>query len=382
MLNFQTMTSRHLTTISSLLCCLLFSLSPTLAGAPETRPLTVRVAGDFPMVGNMTVKVFQSLELFRAGRPLAETNLPVDADRLAITFPDIPDGNYLLSVSHDANLDGKMNANAFGVPTESSAFYTPVPRPGRIRPAEAFFDLGAENRELDVTLFTPPASPRAWGAGAIVLLSSNPYRGGDFVVRAFPSLSFVGERLFLVGPRGGLNLYRSPWLNVNLNAEFKFAGDAFEDQPFLAGMEKRRDTVMSGFDASLRALGPWRVELSAQTDVLDRHNGQQVDLSFSRNWRGRQWSIAPGAGVVWRSSSYNDYYFGVRENEATADRPAYDPGDSIELLARVFGRYEFNDRWSLLASLRLEFLSEDVQDSPIVDKEQVIASFIGFNYAF
>lgn len=334
------------------------------------------------MVGNVTVKVFQSLELFRAGQPLAATNLPVDAAMLSLTFPDIPDGNYLISISHDANADGKMNANAFGVPTESSAFYLPVQRPGRVRPSEAFFDLGPDQRELDVTLYTPPASPRAWGAGAIVLIGSNPYRGGDVVTRVFPSLSFVGERFFLVGPRGGLNLYRSPWLNVNLNAEFKFAGDAFEDEAFLSGMEKRRDTVMAGFDASLRALGPWRVELSAQTDVLDRHNGQQVDLSVSRNWRGRKWSVAPGAGLVWRSANYNDYYFGVRESEATADRSAYDPGSSIELLARVFGRYEFNERWSLLGSLRMEFLSEEVQDSPIVDKRQVTSSFIGFNYAF
>lgn len=331
------------------------------------------------MIGTFEVKVFQSLELFYAGQPLAVTNVP--ASVCEVVFDDLPDGVYLISVTHDANGDGRMNANAFGVPTESSAFYTPGPGAGPVRVRDAFFDLGATNRTLDVRLDRPPADPRAWGVGVLVLLSSNPYRGGDTVVRMFPSLTFVGERLFIVGPRAGYNLFRNRWLNLNLVADAKFAGEAFEDEKFLAGMENRRDTVMAGLDGSLRA-GPWRLETSAFTDVLDRHNGQEVNLALARNWRGTRWALTPGAGLVWRSSTYNDYYYGVRANEATAERPAYDPGGSVEFFARLFGRVELSGAWSLLGSVRVEYLSDDVYDSPIVDRRYVTSAFIGLNYAF
>ena len=379
MITFSTMATQS-RKLGTTLVLMLFMLSPIRASDPP--PLTISIDGKVPIIGTFEVKIFQSLELFYRGQPLAITNVTVAAVPARITFPGIPDGTYLVSISHDANADGRLNANAFGVPTESSVFYTPDPSSGPVRPSQAFFDVGSTNRELNVQLGPPPADPRAWGAGVLVILSSNPYRGGDTVVRAFPALTFVGEQFFIVGPRAGYNLYRDRLFNANLVADVKFAGDAFEEEKFLEGMAKRRDTVMAGLDTSLRALGPFRLELSAMTDVLDRHNGQEVNLSLSRNWRRGAWSITPGAGAVWRSASYNNYYFGVRENEVTPERPAYEPGESVEFFARLFGRWEFSESWSLLGSLRLEYLSDDVHQSPIVDKHHITSAFLGINYAF
>lgn len=371
---------RRMTIVSFFLAACGLTASPLQAG--DAPPVELHIDGDFPIIGNMEVKVFQSLELFYRGQPRVVTRQAATTSPMTMIVPGVPDGTYLISIAHDANDDGRINANAFGVPTEPSLFYHPDASDGAIRPSQAFFDLGAENRSLNIQLGPPPADPRAWGAGALMFISSNPYRGGDTVVRVFPALTFVGEHLFIVGPRAGLNFYRDRLLNANLVADVKFAGEAFEEQGFLEGMAKRRDTVMAGLDSSLRALGPFRLELSAMTDVLDRHNGQEVNLSLTRTWRRTSWSVAPGAGVVWRSASFNDYYYGVRDEEATPVRPAYDPGASVEFFARIFGRLELSTSWSLLGSIRLELLSDDVQDSPIVDKSLVTTSFIGVNYAF
>lgn len=352
------------------------------ARASEPAPLNIQIGGDFPIVGTFEVKIFQSLELFYQDQPLVVTQVVVSAQESSISLPAIPDGRYLISISHDANNDRRLNANAFGIPTESSLFYTPTPGAESVRPSQAFFDLGPDNRNLNVQLGPPPADPRAWGAGVMMLLSSNPYRGGDTVVRVLPSLTFVGEHFFIVGPRAGYNLFRNRQFNANLVADVKFIGDAFEEEYFLEGMAKRRDTVMAGLDTSLRLLGPFRLELSAMTDALDRHNGQEATLSLSRNWRRGGWSITPGAGAAWRSADYNNYYVGVRDNEATAERPAYEPDYSVEFFARVMGRIEMSDSWSLLGSVRLEYLSSEVTDSPIIDKDKVTSAFLGLIYAF
>lgn len=214
------------------------------------------------------------------------------------------------------------------------------------------------------------------------MVASNPYRGGDTVVMALPMLTYMGERFFVVSPRAGYNIMRHPRGNINVIADYRLKGEAFEPDGFLAGMDDREDTVMAGLDVNMRTYGRCRLELSAMTDVLDRHNGQDVNLVLSRIIRRNKVSMIPGAGLVWRSSDYNDYYYGVRPSEATDERPAYEPGDSLEWFARLLLRYDFSDKWSLAGAARLEGLSDELRDSPIVDENYLTTTFVGLNYFF
>jgi len=360
---------------------LFIMLSPTFASS--SNDVTIRVTGDYPAIGNMEVRLFRSLEDYFQSRPFQQIVAPALSRGMEITMEEIPPGDYIISILHDVNGDGKMNANAFGVPIESSGFYKPGAAAGTpVNLREAVFNLSGDNRLWEFNLPPPGAESRAWGAGVMAILSSNPYRGGDTVIRVLPLLTFVGEHLYVIGPRVGFNVHKSRFISANLTAEFKFAGDAFEDEKFLDGMENRRDTVMAGFDFTLRGFGRWRLELSALSDVLNRHDGQEVNLSVGRNIRGHGWSITPGIGAVWRSSNYNNYYYGVHGNEATETHPEYMPGAGVDWFGKIIGRYEITDAWSLIGSVKLEYLNDDIQDSPIVDKQQLVSSFLGINYAF
>lgn len=224
--------------------------------------------------------------------------------------------------------------------------------------------------------------PSRLGAGAMVMAASNPYRDGDTVILYLPMLTYLGERFFVVSPRAGFNLARPSWGSINLIADYRFKGEAFEAKGYLAGMEDRKNTVMAGLGAILTPFGPYRVELSAMTDVLDRHNGQEVNLALNRSFRWAKWGLIPGAGLVWRSAGYNDYYYGVSSAEATDDRPAYDPGDSLEWFVRLLLRYPLTEHWSLAGTVRLEELSDELRDSPIIDSEYLTTVFVGLNYSF
>jgi uncharacterized protein (DUF2141 family) len=41
-------------------------------------------------------------------------------------FEDIPPGRYALAVVHDENMNGKLDTNAFGIPTEGYGFSNDV----------------------------------------------------------------------------------------------------------------------------------------------------------------------------------------------------------------------------------------------------------------
>jgi outer membrane protein len=248
-------------------------------------------------------------------------------------------------------------------------------------PFDPYFDIATQ---ISLQDDLPPAStkPRQLGVGAQVLTASNPYRGGDTVVLALPMLTYVGERFFVVSPRAGYAIVRDPRGSINAIVDFRFKGEAFEAEGFLAGMEDRKNTAMAGLDANVRTYGNCRLEISAMTDILDRHNGQEVNTVLSRVFRWEQLSLIPGAGLVWRSADYNDYYYGVRSSEATDVRPVYDPGDSLEWFARLLLRYTLNANWSLAGAVRFEAFSSEVRDSPIVDSDYLTTTIVGVNYLF
>lgn len=224
--------------------------------------------------------------------------------------------------------------------------------------------------------------PPVIGAGVLVMAATNPYVDGDSVVRVLPMITYIGERFFVASPRAGFNLTRQAWGNVNLVADYRFKEDAFEAKGFLEGMDQRKDTVMAGLNANIHVFAPYRLEFSVLTDVSDRHDGQEGSLSLNRPFRFGPCLLIPGVGLSWRSEDYNDYYYGVRAVEATDFRPAFDPGDSVEGYIRLLVKYELSSQWTVAGSARVERLSDEVRDSPIVDESHITTVFIGLNYSF
>lgn len=234
----------------------------------------------------------------------------------------------------------------------------------------------------EIELPPPHRSAQKLGLGAQVLLQSNPYRDGDTVTLVLPSITYVAERFFVVTPRAGVHLLRHQLGGINAIADYRFKGEAFERKGFLEGMDDRKNTVMAGLDGHLRFYNHYRLDLSAMTDILDRHNGEEVNLALSRIYRLEQMTLIPGAGVVWRSADYNNYYYGVGPSEAAENRPAYDPGDSLEWFARLALRYDLTSNWSLAGVVRVEGLSSEVRDSPIIRGDYVTTFIAGVNYFF
>jgi outer membrane protein len=296
-----------------------------------------------------------------------------------LCFPTL--ASEIDGVRLDANGDGLKNSTTIAIPSEPLALDQPDRSTTPDNNQDDCLDM-ATGIPLEVE--SPPPSARAHhlGVGAQVLMSSNPYRGGDTVILALPMLTYVGERFFVVSPRAGFHVMKLPRGRINVIADFRFKGEAFEEKGFLAGMDERKNTAMAGLDAHMRVSARWRLESSAVTDILDRHNGQEMNLVLSRVFRQGNLSLIPGAGLVWRSANYNDYYYGVASSEATDERPAYDPGSSLEWIARILLRYDLSANWSLAVAARLEGLSSELRDSPIVDEDYLTTTIVGLNYFF
>ena len=241
----------------------------------------------------------------------------------------------------------------------------------------------ADGLEPLTAIFNTPGSA---GLGAAVRATASPYRGAGTRYDLVPLYLYEGERLFLHANRAGVKLFATGTDNdsqrFDLFVEQRFEGFPSDRLPAsLTGMSSRD----SGIDLGLayRWHQPWgslRAEL--MRDVGSASRGTEARLGYSYEWRSGPWSLRPDVTVSWRDAKLNDYYYGVRANEAMLGRAAYAPGAGMQSQLGLYGSYDVSQRWRLLAGVSATVLGSSVKNSPIVDKRLLPAVYMGAAYDF
>lgn len=124
-------------------------LAASLASAAD---LTIQVDDVKLATGSVKVAVFNTEGSFLKA-PAQAGGTPATMGSTTIIFKDLPEGEYAFAVYHDANANGKMDKNAFGIPTEDYAFSNNAL--GKMGPpsyASAKFALPAAGASVRVSL--------------------------------------------------------------------------------------------------------------------------------------------------------------------------------------------------------------------------------------
>jgi outer membrane protein len=230
---------------------------------------------------------------------------------------------------------------------------------------------------------SPAADPQAttWALGAAAGIEQSPYRGYGNKTRALPWVMYNGSRFRFVGTTADLKLGALGPVSFDLRA--KYADDGYEgsDAPVLNGMEKRK----GGFWAGAHAM--WRnpyADLSLEwlTDASGNSSGQTVKLLAEHRFKTGRFTFVPYLGANWMSSNYVDYYFGVRQNEVTAQRAAYHGGSTTNLMGGLRTDYSLTQNQSLFLDLRVTHFGSGITDSPLVDRSSAAAVRAGYLYRF
>ena len=98
-------------------------LSSMLPNNQSVGNLTIKVVGIPSTKGNLMVAVYNKEEGFRE-KDKTFRNLIEIAQKgtMEVNINQLPAGNYAVAVYHDANGNGKLDKNVFGVPTEYYGF--------------------------------------------------------------------------------------------------------------------------------------------------------------------------------------------------------------------------------------------------------------------
>jgi outer membrane protein len=221
-----------------------------------------------------------------------------------------------------------------------------------------------------------------FGVGMAVSVSDEPYRGVGTELQPMPILRYRGKRFAAFGPFMSYQL--SPLDRpLALKAVLGPAFDGYDasDSDFLDGMDDRDMTAEGGLELELDT-DVAEVALTWKHDLLSQHDGYSVELSLRKPTPIGRVFVAPSISYVYDSDDRSDYYFGVRPQEATADRPAYELDGTHNWRAGVVASTNLTRKVFAIAGANYTIFDDDISDSPIVSQDGQYRVFLGLGYMF
>jgi outer membrane protein len=194
-----------------------------------------------------------------------------------------------------------------------------------------------------------------------------------------PLLSLEYKGLYARGLETGYSFYHRNGLKLSVITLPRLMGYHSGDSSVLSGMEDRRWSFDAGLRASLDLMFVKGLSVNAKivNDVLSRYDGREGEISLEQAYRSKHAMLRLTGGVKVQSAQLVNYYYGVRSEESSLTRSAYDPGHAVDPFLGVLVTTGISEKWLVLARLGAEFLDNSICNSPIVDKDHILTGMLG-----
>lgn len=226
-----------------------------------------------------------------------------------------------------------------------------------------------------------------WALGVGVISKQQPYTDIDRDNQVFPLLQYENKYVQIFGPQigfklPGLDIGESQRLNFSIVGKYDGSGYEAKDARILRGMDERKGGIWVGAEVE------WKNELADVkaawlTDASSHSKGQKFSLGVEKTWHfGEHMMLTPRVEASWHDKKYIDYYYGVTDSEARADRLAYTGKAGTSAEVGVRGIYMFDQTHSLFMDVSVSSLPKEIKDSPLVDSSTENRILLGYIYRF
>jgi outer membrane protein len=232
-----------------------------------------------------------------------------------------------------------------------------------------------------------PATTGHIGVG--LNLTSNPmiYKALDNNARAGLHLQYRGERFNVTQDALSYRFLNRDNFHIEALVKSESRGFDIEDFTELEGMSNREDSLDFGLRTGFKtAYGV--LSLDATTDISDTHKGHEADLRFGPDFYSESpsanssFGLGLVAGVKWQSDEVVDYYYGVKNSEATASRAAYEGKAAITPYIGIDGKANITKKITLTGSVLYMDQPDEITGSPLVDDGHDVVVNAGLTYWF
>ncbi|OPH39287.1 MltA-interacting protein precursor [Moraxella lacunata] len=221
--------------------------------------------------------------------------------------------------------------------------------------------------------------------GALASFGSHAYATDD-KVGAVPLVLYDNDYFYAEGSELGFYAHKDSenWFRVGAGYESRHFEPDDATTTALKGLNSRKSSANIVL-SYMRITPVGGFEIKAGTDMMDRSGGQTVSLAHRSLFKfaDDKLTVYPKFGVNWYSDDYNQYYFGVSEQESTKTGiDTYTAKSSYSPFVSVSGKYQFTDHIGAFANTKAEWLSSTQKDSPLTDDKVDIGANVGLTYTF
>lgn len=253
---------------------------------------------------------------------------------------------------------------------------------GALMSAPAIFADSAyfENTNATQTGTTPQVRN---SVGLGFAYNQNIYKGVGNRIQAFPLLNLNSDDFFIQGFTAGYNAYQDESVSFAFIVQPMFGGYDASQSDELEGMSDTSYLVNTGVQMQYRLM-PFSMTLSVVHDITGRTEGNSASAKFAATvpLDDQRMVLIPSITFTWLDSEITDYYYGVTHNEATATRPAYDPGTAVNIGYGLTFKYQVAEHWGATLGYLFTQYANDVSDSPIVNRSYSSTLIAGMSYVF
>ncbi|WP_372998930.1 MipA/OmpV family protein [Sulfurimonas sp.] len=233
-----------------------------------------------------------------------------------------------------------------------------------------FSSLQAEEKKQKVTI----------GAGPYI--QTQPYKNVDDIVIPSPVIFFDNGIAYVRWSRAGLYFFGDKqedyaW-GFSLTIQPRLYGYKASD---IQGMDERKTTWEGGLAFSAKT-GKAYIEIMALTDMLDRYESFIVKTEAGYDFEFANFSLYPSLILIYQSSDFLNYYYGVKKSEELGSRKEYIPNDGLQIGAQTYIKYPFTEKFSALINLRVDKISKEATQSPIVNDDYIYSGLLSLIYTF
>ncbi|MEA3523752.1 MAG: MipA/OmpV family protein [Campylobacterota bacterium] len=233
---------------------------------------------------------------------------------------------------------------------------------------------------LLVTLYLLRAE-NSLSIGAGPYIQTQPYANTDAFILPSPVVFLEYEMFYVRWSQMGVYFYGGDNWGFSLMAQPRPYGYESEDSKILTGMDARKSSWEGGL--SLAGKNDFGfAEIVYAHDLLNSTNRGLIRAEVGTKVKKKQWTFVPSFMLFWFSQGFNDYYYGVQEDESTATRMQYHPNAGLNAALQTYINYQFTSEWGILSNFRVDYLNSTIANSPIVSDNYIFSGMISLLYTF
>jgi len=222
------------------------------------------------------------------------------------------------------------------------------------------------------------------GMGAYI--QSQPYKDVDDMLLASPVFFYDNSIFYARWTRFGVYFLGDKsddfsW-GFSLTAQPRTNGYSADDSIYLSGMDEKKNSWEGGIAFSTSFKNSY-IELMYLRDLLDRYDSYIAKIEIGHSLKFDKISFYPSIVCVYQSDSFLNYYYGVTSKESQSSiHNIYTPNADLKYALQTYISYPINKKLSAFFNARIDLLSKEAKNSPLVNQDYYYSGLASLIYTF